>query len=127
MERTFTAERAAHARAVAEAADRQAGGGRGGAGDGDGGEPGRLEKAAVFALGEGAFEAADVLFGCGAPGGVGAFVGGDVADAQPSAGAQHPERFGGHLGFVGGQVDDAVGDDDVDAVAGQGDRLDAAA
>ena len=44
-----------------------------------------------MALGEGAVDAADPLLGVGEPGGVDAFVGDDVADAQPPA---WPQRFG---------------------------------
>ena len=38
-----------------------------------------------------------------------AFVSDDVADPEPAARTQHPERLGQHAGLVGGQVDHAVG------------------
>ena len=76
--------------------------------------------------GQGAADAADPLLGFGSQGGVDAFIGGDVADAQAAAGAQDPERLGEDARLVGGQVDDAVGDDDVDLLVGQGDVLDVA-
>src|SRR5262249_1333720 len=104
----------------------QAGCGVTGERDGDRGEPGGLQQVAVLGLGEGAVEAADLLFGAGALGGVGAFAGDDVADAQPAAGPQHPERLGQDAGRVGGQVDDTVGDDHVHVPGGQRDVLDVA-
>jgi hypothetical protein len=53
-------------------------------------------------------------------------VGDDVGDAQAAAGAQDAEGLGEHGGLVDGEVDDAVGDHDVDGVAGQRDGLDVA-
>ena len=50
----------------------------------------------------------------------------DVGDGEPSARLQHPERLAEHAILVGGQVDDAIGDDDVDRVVGQRDGLDLA-
>ena len=77
----------------------------------------------VFVLGEGAGQAAGLLFGLGALGGIGFLVSGDVANAQAATGPQDPECLGEHARFVGGQVDDAVGDDDVDVATGQRDVL----
>ncbi len=62
-------------------------------GNGDAGEPGHLEQVTVVRLGEGD-AAAGLLLGLGQLAGVGAFVGGDVADAQPTAGPQDPEGLG---------------------------------
>ena len=54
------------------------------------------------------------------------FVGDDVADAQPPAGPQYPECLGDDTRLVGGEVDDAVGDDHVHVPVGQRDVLDVA-
>ena len=50
----------------------------------------------------------------------------DVGDREPAAGAQHSQGLAEDLVLVRGQVDDAVGDDDVNRVVGQRDVLDAA-
>ena len=55
--------------------------------DADAGEPGGLQQIRVLAPGEGAVDAADPPLGVGEPVRVDAFVGDDVADAQPPAGA----------------------------------------
>ena len=96
------------------------------AGNADAGEPGRLQQVAVLRLGQGAADAADPLFCLGPLTWVDAFVGGNVADAQSAAGAQNPERLGEDACLIGGQVDDAVGDDHVDLLVGQRDVLDMA-
>ena len=83
-------------------------------------------RVSVLGGGEGACGAAGLLFGFGSLCGVEAVVGDDVADAEPAARAEHPERFGQHAGLVGGQVDHAVGDDDIDVPVGQRDVLDVA-
>ena len=46
--------------------------------------------------------------------------GDDVGDGEAAAGAQDTEGFGEDAVFVGGEIDDAVGEDDVDGVVGQG-------
>ena len=48
----------------------------------------------------------------------------DVGDGEASAGLEHAEGLAQHARFVATQVDDAVGDDDVDAVVRQRDLLD---
>src|SRR5690606_14921175 len=50
----------------------------------------------------------------------------DVGHLQASAGAQHAEGFGEDLVLVGAEVDDAVGDDDVDGRVRDGEMLDLA-
>ena len=104
----------------------QAGPGLVGRGDADPGEPGRQQQVVVLGLGKGAVEAADLPFGVGKPAGVDALVGDDVADAQPAAVPQHPECPGEDARLVGGQVDDAVGDDHVHVPVRQRDVLDVA-
>ena len=52
--------------------------------------------------------------------------GDDVADAQATAGGEHPEGLTEHALLVRGQVDDAVAEDDVDAGVGHGEMLDLA-
>ena len=49
-----------------------------------------------------------------------------VGHREAPARPQHPMRFAEHGGLVGGQVDDAVRDHDVDARVGKGDLLDRA-
>ncbi len=88
--------------------------------------PAASRMAAVAGGGEGAGGAAGQPLGLGSPGRVQVLVGDDVADADAAAGAQHAEGLGQDAGLVGGQVDDAVGDDNVDAGFGQRDGLDAA-
>ncbi len=48
----------------------------------------------------------------------------DVGDGEAAAGAEDAEGFGEDAVLVGGEVDDAVGDDDVDGVVREGDVLD---
>src|SRR5207248_8036833 len=73
------------------------------AGDGDAGEPGGLQQVTVVRLGDrGA--AAGPLLGPGELAGLGAVVGGDVADSEPPPGPQDPEGLGQDAWFVGGQV-----------------------
>jgi hypothetical protein len=104
----------------------QAAPGAGSRGDGDLGESGRQELAAVLSGGHGAGGAAGPLLGCRPPGRVGAGDGDDVADPEPPAGPQHPERLRQRAGLVRGQVDDTVGDHRIDVAVGQRDVLDAA-
>jgi hypothetical protein len=72
------------------------------------------------------FQTADLLLGIGQMLRIGAFVGGDVADAQAPAGPQDPEGFGEDACLVGREIDDAIGDDHVDLLARQRDVLDVA-
>ena len=81
---------------------------------------------AVLTGGEGPGGAAGALLGFRALGRVEALVGDDVADSQPAARAEHPERLGQYAGLVGGQVDHAIGDDHVHVAVGQRDVLDVA-
>ena len=53
-------------------------------------------------------------------------VGDHVGDGEAAAGAQHARGLGDHPRLVAGEVDDAVGDHDVDARVGQRDLLDVA-
>ena len=87
----------------------------------DAGKADRLQQVAVLRLGKGAVGAADLLLGLGELAGVDAFVCGDIGDAQPSAGPEHPESLGEDARLVGGQVNHAVGDDDVDLLVRQRD------
>ena len=54
-------------------------------------------------------------------------VGDDVGDGEPAAGLEHAGGLAQDLGLVAREVDHAVGDDHVDAVARQRDLLDVAA
>src|SRR5690606_3481615 len=87
-----------------------------GGGDGDVGEPGGGQVVAVFGEGEGSGDAGDMV-AAGRTVGEGQVVfGDDVGDPEPPAGRQDPKGFGERRGFVGAQVDHAVGDDHVDVV-----------
>src|SRR5690606_2602198 len=101
-------------------------GGVGGRGDVDGGESGRSEFSVVLLGGECGGGAAEAPFGGGAFGGVEAGFGDDVADAKSPAGVQDAEGFGEDAGLVCGKVDDAVGDDHVDAGVREWDVFDVA-
>src|SRR5690606_5986758 len=48
----------------------------------------------------------------------------DVGDREPAAWPEHSPRLAQHAVLIAGEVDDAVGDDDVDAGVGQGNLLD---
>ena len=50
----------------------------------------------------------------------------DVGDGEAAAGAEHAKGFAQDAILVGGEIDDAVGDDDVDGVVGQGNVFDLA-
>src|SRR5207249_4628046 len=50
--------------------------------------------------------------------------GNDVRDPDPPAGLEHARQLGEHSGLVDRQVDDAVGDDDVNGLGGQGNSFD---
>ncbi len=50
----------------------------------------------------------------------------DVGDGEPPARLEDPERLAQDRVLVGGEVDDAVRDDHVDARVGERDRLDLA-
>jgi hypothetical protein len=89
-----------------------------GRGDLDAGEPGVGESVAVLGDGQGAGDAADVVAAFGAVGLGEVVLGDDVGDAEPPARLEDSVRLGEHRGFVGGQVDDAVGDDHVDGLRG---------
>ena len=62
----------------------------------------------------------------GAGGVVHAGVGDDVGDGEAAAGLEHARGLAQDLRLVGGEVDDAVGEHDVDRVGGQRDRFDVA-
>jgi hypothetical protein len=47
-----------------------------------------------------------------------------IGDGETAAGLEHAEGFAQDAILVGGEIDDAVGDDDIDRVVGQGDVLD---
>ncbi len=97
-----------------------------GRGDVDVREAGRLQSRAVFGEGQRAGDTADVVAALGPLVCGEGVVGDDVGDADPAAGSQDAEGLGEHGGLVGGQVDHAVGDDDVDRVRGQRDGFDGA-
>jgi hypothetical protein len=86
-----------------------------------------LETRLVLALRERAGNAADVGAARGPLLGLEAVLGDDVGDSDPPAGLQHPGELCEDRRLVRRQVDDAVGDDDVDRVGREGDVLDDAA
>ena len=92
----------------------------------DVGQAGVGEVAGVLVAGQRAGDAADVLRQVGARGVVHAGVGDDVGDGEAAAGLEHAGGLAQHLRLVGREVDDAVGEDDVDGVGRQRDRLDVA-
>ncbi len=89
-------------------------------------EPSVVEKGRVLLGGQrpgnAAGPACHVLFGSVVHVGVGD----DVAHGKPAVRAQDAGRLADDGRLVGGQVDDAVGDDDVDRRVGEGDVLDLA-
>src|SRR2546429_1013140 len=95
------------------------------AGDSYAGEPHGQQQVTVLLLGEGA-AAADPLLSLGQLSGVNAVVGGDVADAQPTAGPEHPKDLGEDPWLIGGQGDDAGGEDHIDLSLRQWEVLDVA-
>ena len=97
-----------------------------GLGDLDVGQAGVSEVARVLVVGEGAGDAADVLRDVGTSGGVHARVGDDVGDGEAPARLEHACGLAQDLGLVGGEVDDAVRQDDVDGVRGERDGFDVA-
>ena len=48
----------------------------------------------------------------------------DIGDGETSAGFENAEGLAQDAIFVGGEIDDAIGDDDVDRVVGQGNVFD---
>src|SRR5207248_1621326 len=74
---------------------------------------------AVFRLGERAGDASGLLFGVGTGRVVNVGVGDDVGDRETAAGAQHTSGLSEHEVLVCGEVDDAVGDDDVNTFVGE--------
>lgn len=68
--------------------------------------------------GEGACDAVGVGAHAGAVLGGEVIVGDQVADADAAAGSEDAVDLAEDCGFVRGEVDDAVGDDDVDAGVG---------
>ena len=89
-------------------------------------EPGVGQRGAELGLGQRAGDAAGPLRHVGAGGLVHALVGDHVGDGEAAAGAQHARGLGEHDALVGGEVDHAVGDDDVDGGVGQRDLLEVA-
>jgi hypothetical protein len=81
---------------------------------------------ALVLAGQGASDAAGPLLHVGAGRVVHVVVGNDVGDGEASAGSEDAGDFAQNAGLVGGEVDDAVGDDDVDALVVEGDLLDVA-
>src|SRR5690348_18074745 len=48
----------------------------------------------------------------------------NIGDGEAAAGLEDAKGFAEDLILVGGKIDDAIGDDDVDGIIGQGDVLD---
>ena len=96
-------------------------------GDRDVSQSGGLKSLRELIAGQRPGDATGVRLHVGAGGVVHVVVGHDVRDREPAAGLEHPGGFAQDPGLVGREVDDAVGDDDVDAVARQRDVLDVAA
>src|SRR5207247_69759 len=87
-------------------------------------ETGGLEPCFVFGFREGAGDAADVAAAdCPLSRGEVVF-GDDVADPDPAARLEHAGDLRQHGRLVRGEVDHAVGDDDVDRGGGERDRFD---
>src|SRR5215470_5144989 len=89
-------------------------------------EPGLRELGAVLGLLERAGDAADPQLDATADLGRQLAAHDDVGDGEPSAGLQHAKRLGQHRVLVGGQVDDAVRDDDIYRIVREWDVLDLA-
>ena len=83
------------------------------------------QRGAEFGLGERASDAAGPLLRVSARASVHALVGNHVGDGEATW-AQDPGGLGEHDVLVGGEVDDAVGDDDVDGGVGERDVLEVA-
>src|SRR6185436_17940252 len=88
------------------------------AGEGDLGESCISKLAGVFSGGQCACDAVGVGAETEAVLGGEVIVGDQVADADAAAGCEDAVDFAEYAGFVRGEVDDAVGDDDVDAGVG---------
>ena len=86
-------------------------------------ESGLGERRLVLGAGQRAGHAAGPLLHVGARRLVHVGVGDDVGDREASAGREDARRLAQDAGLVGGEIDDAVGDDDVDAGVGQRDLL----
>lgn len=89
-------------------------------------EAGCGESGAVLLVSERSGDAAGPardVFACGV---VHVLLGDDVGDGNAPTGAKDPGGFGEHEVLVTGEVDDAVGDDDIDTGVGQGDVLEVA-
>ena len=91
--------------------------------DVDVGEAGAGEFGGVFGFFESAGDAAGPEFDVAADFGGDLAADDDVGDGEAAAGLEDAEGFGEDAVLVGGEVDDAVGDDDVDGVVGQRDVL----
>src|ERR1044072_5561780 len=97
-----------------------------GLGDLDVVEAGVVERDREVEAGHGAGDAADVLLHVLARGGVHVGVGDHVRDGEVPARLQDPRGLADHAALVGGEVDHAVGDHDVDRVVLERDLLDVA-
>ena len=80
-----------------------------------------MQRVRELVAGERAGDAAGPLLHVGAGGVVHVGVGDHVGDGEAAAGAQHARGLAEDLRLVGGEVDHAVGDHDVDARVGQRD------
>src|ERR1017187_2962956 len=94
--------------------------------DGDLVEAGGGQLGALFVLFERAGNAADPEQDALAVFGKHLAFGDDVGNDQPAAGLEDAEGFGQNAVFVGGEVNDAIGNDDIHRVGGQGNVLDLA-
>jgi hypothetical protein len=94
--------------------------------DADLGEADLAQPRLVLSEGEGARDAARVAAALGSLRRGEVVARDDVAHANPPARAQDAGHLGEHGGLVGGQVDDAVADDDVDRSSGEWNLLDSA-
>jgi hypothetical protein len=75
-------------------------------------QPGVVQRALELGAGQRAGDAAGPLLHVGARGVVHLRVGDHIGDGEPAAGAQDARGLTDHTVLVGGEVDDAVGDDD---------------
>src|SRR5690606_15284690 len=89
-------------------------------------EPGGGEAVEVLAAGQRAGDAAGVVAALGALRGVEVVLGDDVGDDEAPARCEDAVRLAQHRGLVHGEVDHAVGDDDVHRGVGQRQPLDEA-
>ena len=90
----------------------------------DTGESGGGEFGFIVRFFEGAGDAADPEFDVAFEFGGDFAADDDIADGEAAAGFEDAEGFAEDAVFVGGEVDDAVGNDDVDGVIGEGDVFD---